>query len=358
VHATVLGAGPAGASAAIALARAGVETQLVDPYQPAERPLGEGLPAAGGAHLRSLGLWDSFRAERHLPCSGFLSRWGRAEPDYRPALLDPRGPSWQLDRPRFDRMLRDAAAAAAGAAVPWRLTAARRDRRRWLLHFTDGATVRRVRTDFVVDATGRRRAFARLTGAAQRADDSLVCVVGLVADPDPDNATTVVETARHGWWYASRIPGGAVVAALFTDAAQANRHRATTPPGWRALLPRTGLVGARIGGPDAELLAPLRAAVAASSRLQRCGGQGWLAVGDAACAHDPLSSRGLHDALAGGLDAADCVARALDGDVEAPLRSAARTAAGYDRYRRELTWFYAQERRFADEPFWRNRITR
>jgi len=35
-----------------------------------------------------------------------------------------------------------------------------------------------------------------------------------------------------------------------------------------------------------------------------------------------------------------------------------RRPAAYDRYRRELTWFHAQERRFADEPFWRHRITR
>jgi flavin-dependent dehydrogenase len=358
VDVTVLGAGPAGSSAAIALARAGIETRLVDPSPPGRRPLGEGLPAACGAHLQSLGVWESFRAAGHLPCSGFLSRWGRAEPDYRPALLDPRGPSWQLDRTRFDGMLRDAAATAVGTPAPWRLTAACRREGRWDLRFTDGGTARRVVTDFVVDATGRRRAFARLVSVAQRTDDSLVCVAGLVADPDPEDATTVVETAGPGWWYASRIPGGSVVAALFTDAAQASRLRATTVPGWRALVARTGLLAARIGGPDARLVAPLRAAVASSSRLERSAGEGWLAIGDAACAHDPLSSRGLHDAIAGGLDAAGCVALALEGDLDAPLRVATRTAAAYDRYRRELSWFYDQERRFALEPFWRDRVTR
>jgi flavin-dependent dehydrogenase len=355
---TVLGAGPAGSSAAIALARAGVETRLFDPYPPGRRLFGEGLPAAGGAHLQSLGVWDVFRAAGHLPCSGFLSAWGRAVPDYRPALLDPRGPSWQLDRTCFDRMLRATAAAAVGAPAPWRLTAARRHQGRWELRFTDGVTAQRVTTDFVVDATGRRRAFARMVGAARRTDDSLVCVVGLVADPDPENATTVVETVEHGWWYATRIPGDTVVAALFTDAAQASRLRATTVPGWRALMARTGLVAARIRGPDARLVAPLLATAASSSRLELCGGEGWLAVGDAACAHDPLSSRGLHDAIAGGLDAAGCVALALDGDIDAPLRSAARTAADYGRYRRQLNWFYGQERRFAQEPFWRDRVTR
>jgi flavin-dependent dehydrogenase len=357
VQVTVLGAGPAGASAAIALTRAGLKTWLVDPYERGGRPLGEGLPAAGRAHLRSLGVWDPFRADGHLPCSGFLSCWGRAEPDYRPALLNAHGPSWQLNRTRFDRMLREAATEAVGAIARWRLTSAQWQGRRWVLRFADGATVRQVRTDFVVDATGRRRAFARLTGVRQRTDDSLVCVAGLVADPDPENATTIVETIEHGWWYTSRIPGGTAVAALFTDTAQASRLRATTPAGWRALAARAGLVQARLGGPDLRLVAPLRTAVAGSSHLERCGGEGWLAVGDAACAHDPLSSRGLHDAVAGGIGAAECVGRALDGDADAPLQWSARSAAAYDRYRRELAWFYDQERRFARQPFWRDRLT-
>jgi flavin-dependent dehydrogenase len=301
-------------------------------------------------------VWEAFRADGHLPCSGFLSCWGHAEPDHRPALLDPRGPSWQLDRPRFDRMLRDAAAAAVGATVSWRLAGVQRAGRRWLLRFTDGAASRHVVTDFVVDATGRRRSFARLAGIRQRADQGLVCVAGLMDDPDPHDASTVVETAEYGWWYASRIPGGLVVAALFTDAAGAAGLRATTPQGWQALLPGTRLVRARIRGPDVALRRPLRTAAAGGSRLERCGGRGWLAVGDAACAHDPLSSRGLHDALAGGLGAARCVGAVLDGEVDAPLREAARTRTAHDRYRRDLAWFYGQERRFGTKPFWRRRV--
>jgi hypothetical protein len=182
--------------------------------------------------------------------------------------------------------------------------------------------------------------------------------VACVADPEPTDARTIVETAEHGWWYASRIPGGALVVALFTDAAQAGALRAATPAGWRVLLVRTGPVATRAGGAAARLLGPLRVAAAGSSRLLRCGGAGWLAVGDAACAHDPLSSRGLHDAVAGGRAAAECVAGVREGDLAAPHRSAAQTAAGYRRYRRELAWFYGQERQFAGAPFWRDRLTR
>jgi flavin-dependent dehydrogenase len=354
---TVLGSGPAGASAAVALATEGIDTLVTDPRpDPGWQP-GEGLPAAAGAHLRSLGVWDVFRHDGHLPCSRFVSCWGSAEPASRPAVLDPHGPSWQVGRPRFNRMLVSAArAAGAGGPMPWRLTAARRRGQRWELRFADGDTVREVTTDFVVDATGRRGRFARLLGVPRRVDSSVVCIAGLLDDPDPDDGSTLVETAEDGWWYASRVPGGRLVVALFTDAVIAGRRGLTAVPAWSDLLGRTRVTRARAGWPCLRPVAPLRAAAAGSSALDAAGGPGWLAVGDAACSHDPLSSRGLHDALATGITGADTVRAALAGDDGAPGRHAAAISAAYATYLRELTWFYAQERRFSTAPFWRGRV--
>jgi hypothetical protein len=69
-------------------------------------------------------------------------------------------------------------------------------------------------------------------------------------------------------------PGGTAVAALFTDAAQASRLRATSPPGWRALAARTGWC--RPGSPTHR-------AAADRSRRKLSPGPvrwpGWLSVG-------------------------------------------------------------------------------
>jgi flavin-dependent dehydrogenase len=354
----VLGAGPAGASAAVALADKGVDTLLVDPRPHTGWQLGEGLPAAAGEHLRSLGVWEAFRGAGHLPCTQFVSCWGAAEPAYRSAIVDAHGPSWQVERRRFDEMLVTAArTAGADGPVPWRLTGIRRGPPRWLLRCVDDGTVRVVPADFVIDGTGRRSCFARLLGLPRRVDSSVVCAAGLLDDPDPDDGSSLVETVEDGWWYASRVPGGRLVVAKFTDAAISGRQGLRRVSEWSRQLGRTRLTRARAGWPGLRLRAPLRIAAAGSSALDSPAATGWLAVGDAACAHDPLSSRGLHDALATGIAGADAVALTLDGAVEAAGRYADTVSAGYRRYLRELAWFYAEERRFPAAQFWRSRAS-
>jgi flavin-dependent dehydrogenase len=331
----VLGCGPSGCAAAITLAAAGLEVTLVDPRPEAGWEPGEGLPAAATAALRRLGVWPEFQAGGHLRCSGFLSVWGSAEPAFRPALLDPRGPSWQLDRAGFTRMLRS----AAGDPLPRRLTGCRFDGTRWTLALPAGE----ITVDRVVDATGRSGALARLLGVRRRVDSRLVGIAALLPDPDPADAVSVIEAVPYGWWYASRVPGDRVVTVLFTDAAIAGRDRLTEPGPWSALLGTTRYAGPRAGRPRT---ASLRTVAAGSSALDLAGGPGWVAAGDAACAHEPLSARGLHDALTGGIAAAEAI---IEGTVE---EYAATVADGYRRYLRELDWFYGQENRFPAAEFW------
>ena len=325
----VLGCGPAGAAAAITLAARGVSVVAIDPRPAGEWEPGEGLPAAANAALRKLGLWPSFQAGGHLASSGFLSCWGSTEPAFRPALLDPRGPSWQLDRAAFNRMLREAA-----NLLPHRVTAVRRAGPQWTLTLSDKSP---LSVDFIIDATGRT---GRLRRAPRRVDSRLVGITALLPDPSPDDAASIVEAVPEGWWYASRVPGDRLVVALFTDASIASEIN------WSDLIRKTGFVGQRAGWPRAE---KTRTVTAGSSTLESIAGDGWLAVGDAACAHDPLSSRGLHDALTSGTAAAEAI---VDNTVPA---YAERMAADYRAYLTDLDWYYRQETRFPDAPFWRAR---
>ncbi|WP_433301402.1 NAD(P)/FAD-dependent oxidoreductase [Actinoplanes sp. CA-030573] len=370
----VLGAGPAGSAAAITLARAGAEVTLVDPRPVTGWEPGEGLPAAAGAVLRGLGV----PTDGHLRCSGFLSSWGTDE--FRPALLDPRGPSWQLDRAAFNNGLRE----AAGPWRPLRLTECRPGTK-WTLRFADAPE---ISVDFLVDATGRSSAVARMLGVRRRTDSSLVGIAALLDDPDPEDAVSIVEAVPHGWWYVSRVPGDRLVAVLFTDAAIAVRDRLTEPGPWTDVLAATKHAAARVGrphrsGPGTAAAGPgprtaaagssapeaatgldlrtvaagstapeaatgldLRTVAAGSSALEVAAGPGWVAAGDAACAHEPLAARGLHDALTGGIAAAEALITGTTGDY------AARVAAGYRRYLSELAWFYRQETRFPGTDFW------
>lgn len=325
----MLGAGPAGSAAAITLARAGAEVTLIDPRPVVGWEPGEGLPAAAGAVLRGLGV----RTEGHLRCSGFLSLWGTEE--FRPALLDPRGASWQLDRAAFNQALRE----AAPPSQSWKLTDCRFDGSQWTLN---GASSE-ISVDFLIDATGRSSAVARMLGVRRRNDSSLVGIAALLDDPEPEDAVSIVEAVPHGWWYVSRVPGDRLVAVLFTDAAIAVREHLTEPGPWTDLLAGTAHAAARVGRPHHP---GLRTVVAGSSALEVAAGPGWVAAGDAACAHEPLSARGLHDALTGGIAAAEALLAGATGDYAAGI------AAGYRRYLGELAWFYRQETRFPAAGFW------
>lgn len=334
----VLGAGPAGAATAIALTRAGHEVVTIDPRPATGWEPGEGLPAAAATPLRALGVWPAFWAAGHLECSGFLSCWGSAQPGFRPAVLDPRGPSWQLDRPAFTRMLRE----AAGEPLARQPAGARRDGTEWTVTFAGDEPP--LTADYLVDATGRAGALARLLGVPRRVDSRLVGIAALLEDPDPADATSIVEAMPYGWWYASRVPGRRLVAVLFTDASIAGDQRLTTAAAWELRLAETRQVRRRVGRP--RPVTALRTVAAGSAALARAGGDGWLAVGDAACAHDPLSARGLHDALTGGLAAAEAIGA---GDLDG---YAADVEMRYRKYLSELDWYYRQEARFPEAEFW------
>ena len=58
---------------------------------------------------------------------------------------------------------------------------------------------------------------------------------------------------------------------------------------------------------------PPRVLPAETSRLDRIAGPGWLALGDAAAAYDPLSSYGIGSAMGSGFYAGQAIADSLAG---------------------------------------------
>ncbi|MEU0937720.1 FAD-dependent monooxygenase [Embleya sp. NPDC005971] len=354
----VAGGGPAGAAAAITLARAGRSVLLADAGggPPA---IGEALPGAARVLLADLGVGEHVPGAGHLPCYATLSVWGSPQPVTVSAIDDPNGPGRHLDRPLFDRRLRDGAR-AAGAEVAERTPVGAPTRRpdgTWSvpLGWPDRREV--VCCDWVVDATGRRAAVATGSGGARRhTHDALVALHLTLVDPtacDTD-ASTVVESGPDGWWYTALVPGNRRLVAYFTDA-DLPTARAGDSAGFRARLAETTEIGRRLAGwPLPSPVLPRRAP-AHGAHLDRVCGPGWIAAGDAATAFDPVSSQGILTALYTGLTAGQTVDAHLAGHRDAPDTYQARLADLRHAYHRNHHHAYTAEQRWPHTPFWHRR---
>jgi flavin-dependent dehydrogenase len=340
VDIAICGAGVAGCALAIALARAGFDVVMLEREAvPTQRP-GESLPPEVRVPLAALGVWDEFLAAGHLPAVGNQAFWGGNAGRHKDFLFNPYGDGWHIDRRRFDAMLQRAAE-TAGAIVhravkrigvssepnTWRLIW--RDRQDW-----SAGSAR-----FVADATGRARGLARQLGVAAHRYDRLIGRIGCVPACRPAEATTLIEAAPEGWWYSAPLPSARHMVAFMSDPGVS--PPATLPP---RILSR---VGNGVWQP--------RARSADSSFLAQTAGAGWVAVGDAAAAHDPLSAQGIMRALTSGLRAAEAVALVLSGrdDALAHYREMQRRA--FEAYLAQRRLYYQAENRWPMHSFWRSR---
>jgi flavin-dependent dehydrogenase len=350
----VAGGGPAGSAAALVLARAGWRVLLAQDTTPGDEKLriGESLPPAVGPLLRDLGLLDLLDAGSHLPSYGNSSSWGSAGRADTHFVFDPNGHGWHLDRGRFDSSLR-LAADEAGVSVCENVTARLAGRLDGVWRISlDGRTTREVRARAVVDATGRRASVARAIGARRDRADRLVGVFGSTAAAADDlDSRTLIEAAPDGWWYTALVPGRRRVVAFMTDA-DLVAPSVRTPAGFAAAIAETQHISRFV----VDVVSGPRTEAAHGSRLSPPAGDGWLAVGDAAIAFDPLSSQGILTALYTGRRGAGSLDRQLRGDpagVDTYTDEIAGIAAAYERNRLDA---YARESRWSARTFWARRV--
>ena len=293
----VVGTGPAGCAAAIALCRQGRQVVLIgdgvdgvgEQLHPAARPLLHqlGLPLLPG----------------QLDCVGIRAAWHSHDLSEQDFLSHPFGHGWLLDRKRFGETLRKAAReAGALLRIPSRIQGVSREgsaMHSWRLQLSDGEES----CDWLVDATGRRGAVARLLGVKRRRVDRQVAMVGWLKTEltDDGDQTLTIERTRSGWWYSCRLPGRRRVAGYITDSRPEQ-------PQWESQLRATRHLGRLVQAYrlDGELVTR----AADSTILEQCYGPQWLAIGDAAVSYDPLASRGLVSALDSGIQAATLVGAA------------------------------------------------
>lgn len=287
---------------------------------------GESFTGAIRQPLVFLGIWEDFLLAGHVPGFEVRTNWGgasRAES----SIIRYDGNLWHVNRARFDQDLRETVRRRGGQILTYRdLNDVAFEGGYWKLQLDKTCT---ITAKYLVDATGRARILARRLGVRARFYDRLVALTSLLPrNKNPEfNNTMVVEATAFGWWYAAPVPQGSILA-FFTDA---------------DLVPK-------------PLKQNMRVVPANSSFAQPEGEQGWLTVGDACAAHDPLCGWGVCRAMNNGILAADAIFRFLKHSNASLLEEYRHHCRKqFQSYLKGLMQHYAYEKRWSDAPFWKRR---
>lgn len=333
----VVGGGPAGASVAAFLARAGVDVCLLDRARfPREKPCAEYLSPEASRVLSSLGVLDRVEAAGAAQLDGMVVRAPNGR-SFRGAFATARGfrgfreRGLALRRIHLDGLVLGAARAQGarvveGARVSALSTA--QGRVTGVVSEEDGRRVVR-RAALVIGADGLRSVVARRLGLAAHAFwPRRVAFVAHYRGVAGMGRAGEMHVHADGYVGLADVGHGETNVAIVVPARIARDAKGDATGFFdRWLGARTHLT-ARFA--HAERVSAVRATGPFASRARRAWAPGAALVGDAADFFDPFTGEGIYAALRGGELLAPFAVEAVRGDA----RRHARALVGYEAARR------------------------
>ena len=323
----VVGAGPAGASAARDVARAGAHVALVDGSFPREKPCGGGVTARAFA-LLGPEMPEIARSARTVRAVTFEAGGDAARvPFARAAQLE------VFSREAFDSALLRLAIDTGARHVNARVRAIARDGQLWRVDLSTGES---LRAPWMLGADGAGGAIRRQVFRAFERRQLSIAAGAYVSGVECHEIVIGFVDRPSGYLWSFPRAGHLAVGtcAQADEASTADMHRITER--WLdAYAPAAGRPRRRYAWPIPSL-------AARDLDRERPSGRGWLLLGDAAGLVDPITREGIYFAIRSGVlaarsllgpDAARQYSAAIRDEIHAELRRAAALKAGFFRPR-------------------------
>jgi flavin-dependent dehydrogenase len=339
----VLGAGPAGAAVALGLRRLGHDVTVLG--VPRAFDAIEGVSERVVAGLRGVGI-EAALAAIEAP-SPRRATWAGVSTALNSERL--------VDRAAFDRLLwrelQDHGIECLGSRV-LRWQAGERGQGHVLqVQRTEDTHPQTLRARFVVEARGR---LAPHPAQGVARGPETVALLWRGQGAPGGEAGSAVESLPEGWAWMARLPGGACCLQLTVDPSAGRLPpRSQLGAFIRERLATVASALPFLDIPAAEVHALARTSGAVLA--PEVAGENWLRVGDAAMAADPLSGNGIFQSLSSALQAPMVIHTLLNHPADAPHAKRfhhERVHGLFQRFARIGRDFYAQEQRWADQPFW------
>ena len=348
----VVGSGPAGAVAALELARLGHNVSLLERATFPRSHVGESLPPGIWTILDDLGVRPRIESAGFLRPRRAMVRWAQAS-TWEKHLAGELG--LQVDRGLFDKILCDAAVAAGARLVqPARvMRPVHHGPQFWSLPVWYQGCLSTLSARFLIDASGKRSLWRVGKRRMSAPTTAIYAYWHQTALQGPE---TRVEAGDNAWFWGAPLPDGRVNATVFVDPQRCAAHaRHGLTPFYESLLNDSMLLRGCLAG---RRVSEVQVCDAASYTATSVVGADWVKVGEAAFGIDPLSSQGVQTAMYTGLQGARVAHTILRKPANTPAAMAfyeARRAEMVARHQAIASRYYREQYQFCPAPFWHRR---
>jgi menaquinone-9 beta-reductase len=305
--AAVIGAGPAGAAAALSLASKGYRVVLIDKEKfPREKLCGDFINPVNWPILRELGVDKDILSSGHDKITAF--RITACSGEHAEALLPAqnRGPDFGvgLSRSSFDfALLRKAEHNGAAVLQGCRVKSLIRESKRWRLVLNHAPGTAEIQAAILIGADGRNSWLAHrlgLTSAAEMQGRSLGFQIRVEA---PNASKGKIDIHLFPGGYAGLVGlGGKFFNLCLAVDKRSLPHQRQVEFLCESLLPQNPYLRELLL--SSRQIGPARSTYPVYFKPRRCFADGILFVGDAARVNEPVSGEGIYFAMKSALLAA------------------------------------------------------